>query len=420
MKKVKNSTLKLILGLEVVLILLVVAGLVATFFYFRQVLEPVLVAEPTPTFAVTPTVFSVADDTPAETSAISEFTPTVPNEILSTPIIPSATQVFIAEQDFSFSNAETTLPDDVLHEIFYYGGGGGDFGDCFAYGITDLQIIGLSEPILWPEGITWIGCGWKKGENITITTIQPDLVKLVEEISVPFDLETIFYSLPPSLSRPVGRYVFIVEGESGRVEDSVEVVLPTTPSLYSMPENHIALFGFHPEENIRLFVYEFAKSYLAFDADALITRLNLVAWEEFKVNQQGILFINLSMANPYSYTYYVIGTESGYVANSTIRQNRIQNKSNRITMPYCGGLQSRLNTGMQARVAFTNGARMNIRSEPGFGSDVVGQVNEGTIVYLLDRFCADTSTWWRVGVVDKTPGWMTEEQNGVYLLEPRP
>ena len=87
----------------------------------------------------------------------------------------------------------------------------------------------------------------------------------------------------------------------------------------------------------------------------------------------------------------------------------------------CGELSSRLTLGKLARVAYTDGNDMRIRSHPGLSQSVVNEVPEGTQFTVLDGpRCADNITWWKVQTNGGSDGWMAEYSNGVYLLEPYP
>ena len=86
----------------------------------------------------------------------------------------------------------------------------------------------------------------------------------------------------------------------------------------------------------------------------------------------------------------------------------------------CTDIPSFLSVGTQARVAFVDGSNMRIRSEPGFSQNIQGRVPEGTnLVILNGPRCVDGTNWWYIRTNDGQEGWMTESQNGVFLLERR-
>lgn len=85
----------------------------------------------------------------------------------------------------------------------------------------------------------------------------------------------------------------------------------------------------------------------------------------------------------------------------------------------CSETVSRLSVGDQAQVARVDGSNTRLRSQPGFTQSIVGKVPEGTPLTILDGpECIDGNNWWYVRTNNGLEGWMTESQNGVYLIEP--
>jgi hypothetical protein len=79
----------------------------------------------------------------------------------------------------------------------------------------------------------------------------------------------------------------------------------------------------------------------------------------------------------------------------------------------------RLTVGGQARVTFTDGSNLNIRTEP--AGSLVTQIAEGSIVNVFGGpVCAEGYLYWNVQVADDLSGWAAEGGNGVYYLEPWP
>jgi hypothetical protein len=84
----------------------------------------------------------------------------------------------------------------------------------------------------------------------------------------------------------------------------------------------------------------------------------------------------------------------------------------------CSSMPARVQPGDKARVAHTNGSNMRIRNQPGFSQDVITKVPEGTPITILEGpQCVDGNNWWKVRAKG-VEGWMTESQNGEYLIEP--
>ncbi len=85
----------------------------------------------------------------------------------------------------------------------------------------------------------------------------------------------------------------------------------------------------------------------------------------------------------------------------------------------CSETASRISIGDQARVAQVDGSNTRLRSQPGFTQSIVGKVPEGTRLTILDGpECVDGNNWWYVRTNNGLEGWMTESQNGIYLIEP--
>lgn len=84
----------------------------------------------------------------------------------------------------------------------------------------------------------------------------------------------------------------------------------------------------------------------------------------------------------------------------------------------CNTLPARLITGETGRVAFTDGAALNMRTSADRTSDVVGLLPEGMVFDVLEGpVCADDINWWRIQSGDVS-GWVAEAAGGVYLIEP--
>ena len=82
-------------------------------------------------------------------------------------------------------------------------------------------------------------------------------------------------------------------------------------------------------------------------------------------------------------------------------------------------MRIRVSVGEEARVAFTDGSNMRIRENPGFSQVILYRVPEGTFIEVLDGpQCTDGNNWWKIRTENGLDGWMTESQDGVYLLEP--
>lgn len=120
------------------------------------------------------------------------------------------------------------------------------------------------------------------------------------------------------------------------------------------------------------------------------------------------------------YTWWQVGLENGargWVAEGSKAKYFIEPVS--AAQLSCKKMRARLEIGDQARVAETDGTNMRIREAPGFSRSILARVPEGTVVKILDGpRCVDGNNWWKIRSGSQE-GWMTESQNGTYLLEPK-
>ena len=84
----------------------------------------------------------------------------------------------------------------------------------------------------------------------------------------------------------------------------------------------------------------------------------------------------------------------------------------------CSGVVApRLTIGQQARVAFTDGAPLNVRNAP--NGTQIGQMAEGTqFTVLSGPTCQDGFNWWQINSTTGLAGWVAEGDNDTYFVEP--
>ncbi len=77
----------------------------------------------------------------------------------------------------------------------------------------------------------------------------------------------------------------------------------------------------------------------------------------------------------------------------------------------------RLTVGQAARVTFTNGTPLRVRTTP--GGAVITQIPEGTVVQVIGGpQCQGQYAWWQIQLDDGTQGWSAEGDMQDYYLEP--
>jgi hypothetical protein len=309
------------------------------------------------------------------------------------------------ETEFDPSNANQVPPEDVLGEVTYFSGGG--WGSV-CEGATNPTLVILpssSTTHEWMASIYFESCGWKSDETVTVTVIFPDSSRMSEDLTAGGG--TILYEIKPTRSMPPGKYTIRVEGVSGHVEDTTTVIVPSPPRMYSIEENWLVLYNFSPNEEIRLFAYEPGAS----------DTMHLTGWKQYRADSSGKLEIQIPGKGA---VYYAVGDISGLVNDSGYyRRNYGLVWESDLLISNCGGLPSQLSVRMRARATFTGEIGKEVRERPGFSENIKTTLPEGTTVEILNaRKCVENSTWWLVRTDEGIEGWMAEDQNDKYMLEP--
>jgi hypothetical protein len=189
---------------------------------------------------------------------------------------------------FSVDSSNTVPPEDILHEINWFGGAGGggwEEGPCEEPSI-DAEGSDPYEPL---DVIVIGSCGWQPGEIVTVKLTKPDGVVVSET------RDGLWYEL--ALDDPLGEYEVVFQGESVELRATAIVALPEEPRLY-IRDGELILYNFEPGEGIRL---------LAYDA-------TFKAWSSFQTDQRGELIVELNSASmPDTYTFVVVGEKSGEI-----------------------------------------------------------------------------------------------------------
>ncbi len=153
----------------------------------------------------------------------------------------------------------------------------------------------------------------------------------------------------------------------------------------------------------------------------------LVGWTSFKVGSDGNLILNIP--DSWEYDRIVIqATESDYIYGlglslpTIFGSNPAQEDDSNSTSSDCSGASpSRLAVSDTARVTYSNGISLRIRSEPGLDSNKIGLLAEGTEMDIIGGpECTDSLLWWNVKTKDGIIGWVAEGSNGDYMIEPWP
>jgi hypothetical protein len=274
-------------------------------------------------------------------------------------------------------------------------------------------------------------CGWQLGEHVQVTTMLPSGWTNTEDYLADIDdsgTNSFGHVYLPSISDPQGVYTFIAEGDtSGSTQFSVEITIPPGPLMFwAYREQGLILYNFQPNEHIRL---------LRFGLDG---KFNV--WQEYSMDPQGYLLVKLDVPpdpnykDSLYYYYIALGDQSGEVfvsgtplfdkqgppLNPILKTLMSPTVVSGVSTAYCPSvLPSRVEIKTRARAAFTNGQNLRVREQPGFSYARITSIPEGTTFSIEDGpLCADNTSWWRIRTDNNVVGWVAEEQDGAYLIEP--
>ncbi|NJM40285.1 MAG: hypothetical protein HC853_05740, partial [Anaerolineae bacterium] len=174
----------------------------------------------------------------------------------------------------SLATADRKPPTDLLltHLTFFaQQGGGGGTSPCEN---TGRYIIFTSGNVLVipSKDLDGSGCGFRPGEAVTLTLRipgQPPITqtKLADETGK----AAIYYRT--SLRDPVGEYGVRLDAASGSVEATLKVeaasTRTSTPSLL-LKDDALLIYGFVPQEKVRLVIYRYDGTEADFVATQMI------------------------------------------------------------------------------------------------------------------------------------------------------
>ena len=152
-------------------------------------------------------------------------------------------------------------------------------------------------------------CGWERGGEVDVTIGFPDgrtksAVVKTERI---FDAPVATYTYQWLPGDPTGPYTFRMRGPGGKVAHTLEVVAPDGPRLYRLANGDLWLYGFWPNEAVRLFEYGLAARHGAGE------EYRLVHWRALHVDEAGQLSVETDDDPQFPSIYVVVGDESGEV-----------------------------------------------------------------------------------------------------------
>lgn len=277
-------------------------------------------------------------------------------------------------------------------------------------------------------------CGWKAGETVKITIRDPrGDFRTVEAKATPAkhakDVYEVNFFYQPPITAPEGIYRFTFEGSGitglGTVKAKVTFKRPTQARLFALSDDAVKpafgaqggkhslmLFGFLPEEPVRLFAYKVEGA-----------RITFFGWQDFTTDRLGQLAVNVDLSpeidNQAEMAYFAYARETHFVSQERFNAEA-RSISDRFPMDlYCPGAQTPRITSRE-EVRAVSGEKLKIVQVPGFGSRVTVEAPGGATLYAFGQpKCIDHAFWWQVWLRDPVRyGWAAESFQGKYLVEP--
>lgn len=226
-------------------------------------------------------------------------------------------------QSFSITDANQTVPSDVLEEIAFFGTGEGptlcgDFGDNY-YAPTIVPIT--TEPIEYTEIVEFLVCGLQSDDPVSVVITSRNGIRFNDTLyprKIDYDYsyeasgKTVDY-YETSGYYQIGRdfdfapevYTVAVAQNAVKLQYSFKGMIPSVPRVYEV-EGKLTISNFQPYEEVRLFAYKFTGRYRDEGGEVL----RLIGWRQYTVNEQGDLQIQVDP----TLAYFVIGDVTGEVA----------------------------------------------------------------------------------------------------------
>lgn len=228
---------------------------------------------------------------------------------------PIATKIIQADIKFDPSASNKIPPDDILTEVGFGVGGGWGLA-CPEYGLTETEIYEVGTEFLTKE---YIGnCIWKDGEEILVTVQNPNGDTFTQKV---YAEEFMDLNIRFGIDAPTGVYKYTLEGGGKKALVTVNLKEPDGARLYRMDATHLLLYNFKPSESVNLYYYSVEESNVGFRESGVFGALGeLVGWQNYTVNPQGQLVIEIPADTGYSGDcmgrddfFTAIGEESGEI-----------------------------------------------------------------------------------------------------------
>lgn len=207
-----------------------------------------------------------------------------------------------------YSGSAQDIPKDIIEQLFYGTPGGGGFFCLSAYELPRIDVIIGGDPAILGQEFIVFHTGWAASGETLMSRLTLPSEEVIEGIHPTEPSNPLvgceYYSYTTKWIDPLGLYELSLTGNNETISTSVTVAPPTEPSLFET-DNGILLFGFSPNEQIRIFIYDFDKQQ--------IIPGDLKGWDNFVVGKDGTLAILISNELiSEKHGYFVLGDTSGW------------------------------------------------------------------------------------------------------------
>ena len=269
--------------------------------------------------------------------------------------------------------------------------------------------VSASPPLFPYDGPAWnkplelISCGWKPGEPVTVSVVLPGGRSVVLGSGQSDARGAAVYVFNGSRTDPFGTYRFVFAGGKDRAEFQVQLAQPAGARLFLESDGMLYLFGFRPDELVRLF------EYCAPSSRPQNERMPLTAWQIFSVDGRGQLLVKLNR---------IVVEDRGILAASADRQGQrrchyivvgSQSSEVHVAGEWTGASFKPISAiGVQAVRADTGNDRLRVRTEPSNAAPDVTRVPAETELPVVSAFVQEDGLWWHVRLPDGEMGWVID------------
>lgn len=242
------------------------------------------------------TATSVAITTEVNSSTSEDPTAFVEESLINTPNI-----------DLSLTDFTHTAPSDILTEVTWFGGGGGDSAviDCLQFDEPTINIEPSSHLEIWDE-VFIETCGWQYQEAVSIVLEKPSGLIVQENYTASEDEWGVEYSHKIDLQDEIGEYRITFQGENHTLRTTFTIKLPPKPVVLYDGKMRLLIYGFSPNEKFRVLLYY--KPQNVFTSTA-----QLLGWNAYQVDRYGNLLVSFEIEDIQAGNFVIIGDSTGEV-----------------------------------------------------------------------------------------------------------